>query len=122
MSYNPTHSLYLKSSLSVWCQVRSTLGPGGLLRASSIDNCGTYPGSLYVSGYSPYAPSPLSSYTSLPQLSPPSYQYGASLGYVDNTLNTSVAAASSLSSFSSSRTPGPGEDRGGYPSQPFNLF
>ena len=84
----------------------------------------TYPGSLYVSGYSPYAPNPLSSYTSLPQLSPPSYQYGASLGYVDTT-GTSVAAASPLSSFSSTRTPGgpgPGEDRGGYPSQPFNLF
>ena len=79
----------------------------------------TYPGSLYVSGYSPYAPSPLSSYTTLPQLSPPSYQYGAGLGYVENS---SVAAASSLSSFSSSRTPGPGEDRGGYTSQPFNLF
>ena len=74
-----------------------------------------------------YAHNPLGSYSSLPQLSPPSYhQYApAGLGYVDNT---AAAAASQLSSF----TAGPpsairghnatAEDtRSSYPAQ-FNLF
>ena len=84
----------------------------------------TYPTSLYMPGYSAYAPSPLSSYSSLPQLSPPSYQYGAGLSYVEQS---PVAAASSLSSFSSSPSlrastnTGPDTDRG-YPTQAFNLF
>ena len=74
------------------------------------------------SGYTAYAHNPLSSYSSLPQLSPPSYhQYSPSLGYVDNT------AASPLSSFSSpsaasirGHNPSSTEERS-YPSQ-FNIF
>jgi len=82
----------------------------------------TYPGTIYMSGYTAYAAhNPLSSYSSLPQLSPPSYhQYSPSLGYVDNT------AASPLSSFSSpsasirGHNPSSTEERS-YASQ-FNIF
>ena len=83
----------------------------------------SYPTSLYMPGYSAYAPSPLTSYTTLPQLSPTSYQYGTGLTYVDQG---PVAAASSLSTFSSSPSlragPAPGPEDRGYPTQPFNLF
>ena len=73
---------------------------------------------------------PLSSYGSIPQLSPPAYQYSHSLGqYVDNT---AAAAASSLSFSSPAGTAGTaGSLRGhntssdearAYSAAQFNIF
>ena len=60
----------------------------------------TYPGTLYMSGYTTAYPSPLTSYTPLPQLSPPCPPSYHQYSYVDNG-SAASAAASSLSSFSS---------------------
>ena len=52
---------------------------------------------LYCPGYSAYAPNPLSSYSALPQLSPPSYhQYSPGLGYTVDTMNTTAGQQQSI--------------------------
>ena len=75
-----------------------------------------------ISGYTAYAAhNPLSSYSSLPQLSPPSYhQYSPSLGYVDNTAPSPLSSFSSPSASIRGHNPSSTEERS-YASQ-FNIF